>query len=369
MPKHLTEKDLVISSVQPTSPKNDCIWINSENGLIQVFSNSQWTRLGYYNTSEIDTKIADLNISLNTLYETKVDKIPGKVLSSNNFSKDLKEKLDGVDDGANRYIHPTGDNYLHMTSEQQKKWNDDDAKINKLKETKADSARLENNHLSLYSNDNKISTVEIPHLSEIQSIETKMEEFKRELIEYSSISFGYGSNLDCENTKEGVAQYVSIRGTENVESERNMYTITCTNTRDVVRSERVHTCEFMLEKGLRKDGNTFDSIELVDNNRYCAIYRVGREKPEIVELSKDVDLALKNIKIFNGYTKIKVSSLHSAAEIKVFVAATVIGNVFNLFVNIQGIAEQMSLLEFAAMTMSLNLKDIENKIDTMIGGS
>lgn len=367
MPKHLTEKDLVISSIEPVNPKHDCIWINADSGLIQVFYNKRWTKLGYYNTAEIDSKIAELNVSLNRLYEAKVDKVPGKVLSSNNFTKELKDKLDSVDDGANRYVHPSGDGYLHMTEEQKERWTNNDAKITSLNKSKADSVRLENNFLSLYSNDRKISSVEIPRLSEIHNINAKIEEFKKEFIDQTFTSFGYGSNLDCNNTLEGVVQQVLIRGTGKIESVNNMYRITCSDTRDVVRSERVHTCEFMLKKGLRGEGNTFDTIELVDN-RYCAIYRVGNAKDEIVELSKDIDLALKNIKTYNNYTKIKVTSELAATEIKVHVATTLITNILNLFVNIQGIDEQMSLLEFAAMTMALNLEDIEEKIKE-IGGS
>lgn len=368
MPKHLTEKDLVISTMEPINPKNDCIWINSDSGLIQVFMNKRWNTLGYYNKAEIDSKIADLNVSLNKLYDAKVDKVPGKVLSSNNFTNTLKTKLDSISEGANLYTHPTGDGNLHMTEAQKERWTNNDDDITRLSENKADDIKLENNVLSLYANGRKTSSVEIPYLSEITNIHTRLEEFKREFIEQTFTSYGFGSNLDCNSTLEGVAKSIIIRGTEDVEHERNVYMIKCTNKRDELRSENIYSCELILNKSLRKRGNDYDSVELV-NDKYCVIYRVGKETPEIEELSSDIDLALKNIKTFNNYTKIVVTSLYSSAEIKVFVANTLISNVMNLFVNIQGIDEQMSLLEFAALTMSLNLKDIEKEIDKMVGGN
>lgn len=368
MPKHLTEKDLVISSNEPINPKPDCIWINTDTGLIQVFLNKQWNHLGYYSTSEVDSKIADLNVTLNNLYNKKVDKVAGKVLSSNNFTNTLKNKLDGIENGANNYIHPTGDNYLHMTNEQKTRWLNNDSQINLLNETKADDAKLEDSHLNLYSNGRKISSVEIPYLSEIRNIDTKIEEFKREFLDETFNAFGFGTTINCTNTMSGVVKSIVIRGTEDRVYDREVYTIISSDTDTVLRSVNSYKCELILEKSLRKRGDLYDTIELV-GDKYCAIYRVDNAEPVIKELSKDIDLALKGIRTYNKLTKITVRSLYSVSEIKAYVASTLLSNILNIFVNIQGMDEQLSLLEFAAMTMSLNLKDIEKEIETIVGGN
>jgi len=44
------------------------------------------------------SKIADLSET----FDTKVDKVEGKTLSSNDFTNELKNKLDGIDEGAQR---------------------------------------------------------------------------------------------------------------------------------------------------------------------------------------------------------------------------------------------------------------------------
>ena len=49
----------------------------------------------YYTETEIDTKLAG-----------KVDKVSGKGLSTNDFTNVFKNKLDGIEEGANKYIHP-----------------------------------------------------------------------------------------------------------------------------------------------------------------------------------------------------------------------------------------------------------------------
>ncbi len=43
---------------------------------------------------------------LNSVLDSKVDKVAGKSLSSEDFSSELKAKLDGLEEGANKYEHP-----------------------------------------------------------------------------------------------------------------------------------------------------------------------------------------------------------------------------------------------------------------------
>jgi len=46
--------------------------------------------------------------------DAKVDKEPGKALSSNDYTAPEKAKLAGIEAGANAYVHPVGDGNLHL---------------------------------------------------------------------------------------------------------------------------------------------------------------------------------------------------------------------------------------------------------------
>lgn len=56
-----------------------------------------------YTKEQVDTSLA-----------SKVDKVSGKQLSTNDFTNALKVKLEGIAAGANNYVHPTGDGNLHV---------------------------------------------------------------------------------------------------------------------------------------------------------------------------------------------------------------------------------------------------------------
>ena len=67
---------------------------------------------------KIDSKANANNVhtkeQINSLLNNKVDKVPGKQLSTNDFSNEYKQKLEGIQAGANNYQHPTGDGNLHV---------------------------------------------------------------------------------------------------------------------------------------------------------------------------------------------------------------------------------------------------------------
>lgn len=46
--------------------------------------------------------------------EDKVDKVNGKKLTTNDFTTEEKEKLSGISEGANKYIHPTASGNKHI---------------------------------------------------------------------------------------------------------------------------------------------------------------------------------------------------------------------------------------------------------------
>lgn len=57
-----------------------------------------------------------LTTELDRILEKKVDTIVGKVLSSNDFTDELKNKLNGVAENANNYSHPTTTGNKHIPS-------------------------------------------------------------------------------------------------------------------------------------------------------------------------------------------------------------------------------------------------------------
>ena len=58
-----------------------------------------------------------------TLLNNKVDKISGKGLSTNDFTAAYKTKLDGIEAGANKYVHPSDSNTRHVTDAEKSTWN------------------------------------------------------------------------------------------------------------------------------------------------------------------------------------------------------------------------------------------------------
>lgn len=55
--------------------------------------------------------------------DSKVDKIDGMGLSSNDFTTYEKNKLAGIEEGANNYIHPDNSNIRHVTDKEKELWN------------------------------------------------------------------------------------------------------------------------------------------------------------------------------------------------------------------------------------------------------
>ena len=54
--------------------------------------------------SNLETNISDLEADVSALEENKVAKVTGKGLSTNDFTKAYKEKLDGIEAGANKFV-------------------------------------------------------------------------------------------------------------------------------------------------------------------------------------------------------------------------------------------------------------------------
>lgn len=109
-----------------------------------------------YNADILDTQIKSLNNNLDTqvknLNSTKVDKVQGKQLSTEDYSTAEKQKLAGIAQGANNYVHPNDSSTRHVTDAEKSNWNnkadgshshDDryytEAEVNNALSTKANS--------------------------------------------------------------------------------------------------------------------------------------------------------------------------------------------------------------------------------------
>ena len=60
--------------------------------------------VGAYTTTEVDSKISAVETNVANTY---VAKVTGKDLSDNNFTAELLAKLNGIEEGANKYVLPT----------------------------------------------------------------------------------------------------------------------------------------------------------------------------------------------------------------------------------------------------------------------
>lgn len=58
-----------------------------------------------------------------SLLNSKVDKVSGKGLSTNDFTAAYKTKLDGIEANANKYVHPNDANTRHVTDSEKSNWN------------------------------------------------------------------------------------------------------------------------------------------------------------------------------------------------------------------------------------------------------
>lgn len=79
------------------------------------------------NGKTLEDTLTEINTSINDAIkdelDKKVDKEEGKGLSERNFTTAEKNKLKGIEDGANNYVHPDDSNTRHVTDELIDKWN------------------------------------------------------------------------------------------------------------------------------------------------------------------------------------------------------------------------------------------------------
>lgn len=85
------------------SLKLDKLEFNTYKGQVSDSLNLKADKSTTYTIEQVDTSLAG-----------KVDKVIGKQLSTNDFTDALKVKLEGIAEGANNYVHPTGDGNLHV---------------------------------------------------------------------------------------------------------------------------------------------------------------------------------------------------------------------------------------------------------------
>ena len=87
--------DIIFVDSLPLAPLYNRIYFLSTDCVLYTYLNNDWIAINM-NTN---TLISELN--------KKVDKVSGKGLSTNDFTNELKTKLDGIATGANKYTLPT----------------------------------------------------------------------------------------------------------------------------------------------------------------------------------------------------------------------------------------------------------------------
>ena len=84
---------------------NNPVLLNGEEIIVDTSAGEVRKKIGDGKKTYTQLPFTDEN--LRSLISGKVDKVSGKVLSTNDFTTDYKTKLDGIAEGANKYTHPT----------------------------------------------------------------------------------------------------------------------------------------------------------------------------------------------------------------------------------------------------------------------
>lgn len=101
----------IIESYTAPNPKEYTYWVdltsNPNKGVIKYFKgNGKWADVNDKTNDDQSKDIEQLQKSGDNLKSTKVDKVSGKELSSNDFTDSYKSKLDGIAAQANKYVLP-----------------------------------------------------------------------------------------------------------------------------------------------------------------------------------------------------------------------------------------------------------------------
>lgn len=102
----------IIESYTAPNPKEYTYWVdltsNPNKSVIKYFKgNGKWADVNDKTNDDQSKDIEQLQKSVDSLKSTKVDKVSGKELSSNDFTDQYKNKLDGISAQANKYVLPT----------------------------------------------------------------------------------------------------------------------------------------------------------------------------------------------------------------------------------------------------------------------
>lgn len=101
----------IIESYTAPNPKEYTYWVNltsnPNKSVIKYFKgNGKWGDVNDKTNADQSKDIEQLQKSVDNLKSTKVDKVSGKELSSNDFTDSYKSKLDGIAAQANKYVLP-----------------------------------------------------------------------------------------------------------------------------------------------------------------------------------------------------------------------------------------------------------------------
>lgn len=100
-----TKYEILGSTIKP-NPTTTKYWAdlasNPNGGDLKYFNGEEWVLVN----NQATTDISKIEAEVNTLKSSKVDKVEGKQLSTNDYTTEEKNKLSGIQANANNYVLP-----------------------------------------------------------------------------------------------------------------------------------------------------------------------------------------------------------------------------------------------------------------------
>lgn len=109
---YTTSEKNKLAGIEMGAEKNKVLSVNGQTGNVIVEAGSGGATIN--DSSTTSTTQTWSASKINTSLNNKVDKVTGKQLSTEDYTTTEKNKLAGIANNANNYIHPTGDGNSHV---------------------------------------------------------------------------------------------------------------------------------------------------------------------------------------------------------------------------------------------------------------
>ncbi len=311
------------ATVDMTSPTSSTVdpqipgytFKNAESGDVITFNakefvwtGTNWRLLGDEGSYAVKGSITNVDISpeadidiskiynLSTLLDTKVDKIEGKTLTSNDFTTEYKQKLDDIEENAQRnlieHIYINGTEAIPATIE---------GKANSLSIRLSSLTPEEEEKLRGIESRAQVNLIEHIFLNDtelpIKTVKNLSKSVQLELIEYTEEEQQKLAAIEAEAQKN-IIETISVNGNNISPSEKNINidipnyenkieAIKLNGTTLAIEDKAVNiqlsksALDFTLLDGARvpnENGNSFESVDTVtqENARILSLARIAK---------------------------------------------------------------------------------------------